>query len=90
MNFRLGPLIALYSISYMWYSIIAAGTAIIVGIITSYLTRPLKPNEIDPKLIIPIFDIFCGCLPKRVRKWLQRNTRNDTDLENKVCLSMQK
>ncbi|CAF3090185.1 unnamed protein product, partial [Rotaria sp. Silwood2] len=48
------PLIDFYSVSYMWYTTIAVLAVLIVGVIVSYLTHPLKPNEIDPKLIIPI------------------------------------
>lgn len=56
----------------MWYSPIAVGTALIVGLIVTYITGPLKPNEVDPKLIIPIGDTCCCCcLPKSIRKWLR-------------------
>ncbi|CAF0763466.1 unnamed protein product [Adineta steineri] len=65
------PLIDFYSVSYMWYTPIAVGTVLVVGIIVSYLTHPLKPNEVDPKLLIPISDVFCCCLPKRIRDWLR-------------------
>ncbi|CAF4387329.1 unnamed protein product, partial [Rotaria sp. Silwood2] len=46
------PLIDLYSVSYMWYTPIAVTTVVVVGILVSYLTHPLQPHEIDPKLII--------------------------------------
>ncbi|CAF4014304.1 unnamed protein product [Rotaria sordida] len=68
---RTDPLLDLYSVSYMWYSPIAVSTVLIVGLIVSYLTRPLKPHEVDPKLIIPIDDVCCCCLPKSVRHWLR-------------------
>ena len=45
----------------MWYTPVAVGTVIIVGIIVSYLFHPLKPNEIDSKLIIRIHDIRAYC-----------------------------
>ena len=64
----------------MWYSLIAVGSVIIVGLIVSYLTHPLKPNEVDPKLIIPIGDVCCCCLPKRFRDSL----RCDVDYEDYV------
>ncbi|CAF1339313.1 unnamed protein product [Rotaria sordida] len=67
---RTDPLLDLYSVSYMWYSPIAVSTVLIVGLIVSYLTRPLKPHEVDPKLIIPIDDVCCCCLPNSVRHWL--------------------
>ncbi|CAF4747788.1 unnamed protein product, partial [Rotaria sp. Silwood1] len=72
------PLIDFYSVSYMWYTPIAVLSVLIVGLIVSYLTRPHKPNEIDPKLLIPIGDACCCCLPKRIRDFL----RCGVDYEN--------
>ncbi|CAF1245648.1 unnamed protein product [Rotaria sordida] len=65
------PLIDLYSVSYMWYTSIAVGTVVLVGNIVSYLTHPLQPHEIDPKLIISVSDVCCCFLPKRWREWLR-------------------
>ncbi|CAF3770432.1 unnamed protein product [Rotaria sordida] len=78
------PLLNFYSISYMWYTPIAVATVIIVGLIVTYLTRPLKPDEVDPKLIIPISDVCCCCLPKRIRDWLRCGVKQDVYLEKKV------
>lgn len=55
----------------MWYPVVAVGAVLIVGLFISYVTGPLKPNEIDPKLIIPVSDFCCCCLPKRIRDWLK-------------------
>jgi sodium-coupled monocarboxylate transporter 8/12 len=74
----------------MWYTTIAVGTVLVVGIIVSYITGPLKPNEVDPKLLIPISDVFCCCLPKRIRDWLRCGVKEDVNLEQKVCLSIKK
>jgi hypothetical protein len=81
---RRDPLIDLYSISYMWYTPIAVGSVVLVGIVVSYLTHPLKPHEIDPKLIIPVSDIFCCCLPKRWRDWLRCGVNYEAYLKEKV------
>ncbi len=77
-------MLGFYSVSYMWYSPIAVLTVLIVGLIVSYLTHPLKANEVDPKLLIPIGDMCCCCLPKRIRSWL----RCSVDYENssEVCI----
>ncbi|CAF3799168.1 unnamed protein product [Rotaria sp. Silwood1] len=64
-------LIDLYSVSYLWYSPIAVGTVVLVGMTVSYLTHPLQSHEIDPKLIVPVSDVCCCFLPKRWREWLQ-------------------
>ena len=62
----------------MWYTPIAVLTVIIVGVIVSYLTHPLKPNEIDPKYLISIGDVCCCCLPESARRFL----RFGVDFEN--------
>ena len=38
----------------MWYSTIGVSLVLIVGVIVSYLTHPLKSHEIDQNLIISI------------------------------------
>jgi hypothetical protein len=45
----------------MWYTPIAVGTVVIVGVIVSYLYHPLKSNEIDSKLIIRMNDVRRYC-----------------------------
>jgi hypothetical protein len=70
----------------LWYATIAVLSAIIVGLIVSYLTHPLKPNEVDPKLLIPIGDVCCCCLPKRIRDWLQCDVDYENDSEEKVWI----
>jgi sodium-dependent multivitamin transporter 6 len=82
---RRDPLIDLYSVSYMWYTPIVVSTAILAGILVSYLTGPLKPHEIDPKLIIPVSDMCCCCLPKRWREWLRCGVNYEAYLRVKVC-----
>ena len=70
----------------MWYTPIAVGTVVIVGLIVSYLTGPLKPDEIDPKLIISVSDVCCCCLPKPIRDWLRCGVKKHVYSEEKVCL----
>ncbi|XP_076328094.1 sodium-coupled monocarboxylate transporter 2-like [Tachypleus tridentatus] len=61
----------LFRISYMWYSTIGALTVITFGLIISFVTGPNKPEDIDPKLICPVFDILCCCLPAKIRRKLR-------------------
>ncbi|CAF0778136.1 unnamed protein product [Adineta ricciae] len=80
---RTNPLLSLYSVSYLWYTLIAASTVILVGLIVSYLTGPLKPDEVDPKLIIRIKDVFrCKYSPSNESYDLQQR-----DNENKISNS---
>ncbi|CAF2853136.1 unnamed protein product [Rotaria sp. Silwood2] len=78
------PLLDFYSISYLWYSPIAVSAVGIVGMIVSYLTCPVKSNEIDPKLIISVTDVCCFSVPKRVRDWLRCSFTDDAYLEKKI------
>jgi hypothetical protein len=70
----------------MWYTPIAVAAVLVVGLIVSYITGPLKPHEVDPKLIIPIGDTFCCCLPKRIREWLRCGVNYENYLQQKVCI----
>lgn len=56
----------------------------LVGTAVSYLTGPLKPNEVDPKLIISMSDMFCCCLPDRWRRLPQYNADKVVYLAVKV------
>ncbi|CAF1060218.1 unnamed protein product [Rotaria sp. Silwood1] len=82
-SIKANPLLGFYSISYMWYTPIGVTTVIIVGVIVSYLTRPLKSNEIDPKLIIRIRNVNCYCLPKYIHDWIRCGVKEDVNLEKK-------
>ncbi|XP_064595749.1 sodium-coupled monocarboxylate transporter 2-like [Liolophura sinensis] len=61
----------LYSLSYMWYSLIGMILTVAFGLIVSHATGANPPGTIDPKYIIPIFDqLFCY-LPSSVRDKLR-------------------
>ncbi len=68
----------------MWYTPIAVFSVLIVGVIVSYLTHPLKSNEVDPKLLISIGDVCCCCFPKRIRGWLRFGVDYDDYYEEQV------
>lgn len=70
----------------MWYTPIAVGAVVIVGLIVSYITGPTKPGETDPKLLIPLGDVCCWFLPKRIRNWFRCGLPDDEASTDKVCL----
>ena len=70
----------------MWYTPIAVCTVLIIGIIVTYLTHPLKPKQVDPKLLIPIDDVCCCCLPKSFREWLRCGVDYRNRFEDTVCI----
>ncbi|XP_076348604.1 sodium-coupled monocarboxylate transporter 2-like isoform X2 [Tachypleus tridentatus] len=61
----------LYRVSYMWFSAIGFISVLISGLIISFITGPNKPEDVDPKLICPVFDKVCCYLPMRLRKKLR-------------------
>ncbi|GAB1600201.1 sodium-coupled monocarboxylate transporter 1-like [Argonauta hians] len=66
-----GPLVDLYRLSYLWFSAEAVLIVVVVGLIVSFITGARKPKSVDPRLIIPIFDILFPCLPESIRKPLR-------------------
>lgn len=72
----------LYTVSYLWYPSIGMATSVVVGLLTSLVTGPMKVGEVDPKYLIPIFDrLFC-CLPASWRRVLrcQQEFKNPKDI----------
>ncbi|PVD39576.1 hypothetical protein C0Q70_02211 [Pomacea canaliculata] len=63
----------LYTLSYIWYGMYSVLAVVIVGLIISFLTGYTRPSTVDPKLIIPIFDIIppFRFLPESIRKPLR-------------------
>lgn len=55
------PLLDLYSVSHMWYTLIAVLTVMVVGIPISQLTRGKNSKEVDKNLIIYMKDIYLYC-----------------------------
>ncbi|XP_060076697.1 sodium-coupled monocarboxylate transporter 1-like [Ylistrum balloti] len=68
-----GGLAKFYSLSYLWYSTFGTLVCIIVGLVVSLITGPTKRHQVAPKYLIPVFDIFCCCLPHPIRKFLHCN-----------------
>ncbi|XP_078583638.1 sodium-coupled monocarboxylate transporter 1-like isoform X2 [Branchiostoma floridae x Branchiostoma japonicum] len=71
------PLAELYNISYLYYSLIAVLSVLIVGLIVSFITGAQDPAELDPRLISPFFDIVCCCCPGSCLRKLHCGVRHD-------------
>jgi hypothetical protein len=54
----------IYRISYTFYTMIGVATAIIVGLVVSFLTKPNNLEDVDSDLITPVIHRF---LPSRVK-----------------------
>ncbi|XP_068198422.1 solute carrier family 5 member 6a [Antennarius striatus] len=61
---------ALYSLSYMWYSAHNSATVVVVGLIVSLLTGPMKEKELTPGTVFPVLGMLLFFLPKRYKEKL--------------------
>uniref|UniRef100_A0A3Q3B486 Solute carrier family 5 member 6a n=1 Tax=Kryptolebias marmoratus TaxID=37003 RepID=A0A3Q3B486_KRYMA len=61
---------ALYSLSYMWYSAHNSTTVVVVGLLVSLLTGPMKEKELTPGTVFPVLGTLLFFLPKRYREKL--------------------
>ncbi|CAF1115543.1 unnamed protein product [Rotaria sordida] len=73
------PLVRFYGMSYFWYTMFSIFTAVIVSLVVSYFTGFRKPEDIDPKLMIPVFDILFPFLPEKILSKLRFGVRYETD-----------
>ncbi|XP_063960097.1 sodium-coupled monocarboxylate transporter 2-like [Lytechinus pictus] len=55
----------LYKISYTWWGIFSFIVSVISALIISILTGPQDPRKLDPRLICPVVDRLCCCLPEK-------------------------
>uniref|UniRef100_A0A667YCE5 Solute carrier family 5 member 6a n=1 Tax=Myripristis murdjan TaxID=586833 RepID=A0A667YCE5_9TELE len=61
---------ALYSLSYMWYSAHNSTTVVVVGLLVSLLTGPMKEKELTPGTVYPVLGKLLFFLPQRYREKL--------------------
>ncbi|XP_039992480.1 solute carrier family 5 member 6 [Xiphias gladius] len=59
-----------YSLSYMWYSAFNCFTVILVGVIISFLTGPMKEEDVPPGTIYPLLGKVLCFLPEHLKKKL--------------------
>ncbi|KAI8796745.1 sodium-coupled monocarboxylate transporter 2 [Biomphalaria glabrata] len=67
------PAYDLYRLSYMYYSMTAVLATVTIGLVVSFITGYTKPQDVNPRLICPFFDVifpFCF-LPECIRKPLR-------------------
>lgn len=59
-----------YSLSYMWYSAFSCFAVILIGLIISFLTGPMKEEDVTPGTIYPVFGKLLCFLPEHLKKKL--------------------
>lgn len=70
------PLVQLYSVSYMYYSIFGTLLTVGIGIIVSYLTQS-EEDAFESKLIHPVIYKFSNWLPGKKRFYTDDNKVNE-------------
>ncbi|XP_057678237.1 solute carrier family 5 member 6a isoform X2 [Corythoichthys intestinalis] len=61
---------AIYSLSYMWYSAHNSTTVVVVGLLVSLLTGPMKEKQLTPGTVYPVLGNLLFFLPERYREKL--------------------
>ncbi|KAF1374560.1 hypothetical protein PFLUV_G00230360 [Perca fluviatilis] len=59
-----------YSLSYMWYSAFNCFTVILIGLIISFLTGPMKEEDLTPGTVYPLLGKLLCFLPEHLKKKL--------------------
>uniref|UniRef100_A0A673BU19 Sodium-dependent multivitamin transporter-like n=1 Tax=Sphaeramia orbicularis TaxID=375764 RepID=A0A673BU19_9TELE len=59
-----------YSLSYMWYSAFTCFTVILIGLVVSFLTGPMKEEDVTPGTVYPLMGKLLCFLPDSVRQKL--------------------
>ncbi|XP_075451469.1 sodium-dependent multivitamin transporter isoform X2 [Ascaphus truei] len=73
-----------YSLSYMWYSAHNSTTVVIVGLIVSLLTGPVKGRDVNPRTVYLVLPKLLFFLPERYRKKLRFGVPDVTEDEHTV------
>jgi len=68
--------LALYEVSYIWFSAIACVWCLVVGCAVSLLTQPQDPRQIDRRLISPALPRLFAWWPERVFRWIDQYYEN--------------
>ena len=81
--------LAIYRISYIWYSLVAVVIVVVVGVVVSVITGANDADRIDARFISPIYHFCCEKLPTRWRKKFackreeKENKSEDGDVKEK-------
>ncbi|KAI0212781.1 Sodium-dependent multivitamin transporter [Lamellibrachia satsuma] len=80
--------LSFYETSYLWYGLFAVLVVNIVGTVVSALTGAADPKKVDPRLLTPLVESFCCCLPAKFRRAIQCNTDRTQVLNSNEHMSL--
>lgn len=69
-------LTSLYSVTYMYYSLLGSGITVIVGVLVSYIVGTTEEDEYDEKLIHPLALKLSSYFPGPPRRYINTNAAN--------------
>ncbi|KAL8559128.1 hypothetical protein ACOMHN_046176 [Nucella lapillus] len=75
------PAYSIYTVSYLYYTIIGALAVVVVGLIVSFISGATKPSSLDPRLICPLFDILFPWLPECILRPLRFGVQHEKKYE---------
>uniref|UniRef100_A0A668AE46 Sodium-dependent multivitamin transporter n=1 Tax=Myripristis murdjan TaxID=586833 RepID=A0A668AE46_9TELE len=73
-----------YSLSYMWYSGLGCFTVVLTGLIISFLTGPMKEEEVTPGTIYPLLGNLLFFLPEHLKQKLYCWHKTQTSVRMKL------
>eukprot|EP00063_Salmo_salar_P092135 XP_014066970.1 PREDICTED: sodium-dependent multivitamin transporter-like isoform X3 [Salmo salar] len=59
-----------YSLSFMWYSALNSFTVVITGLVVSFLTGPMKAEEVTPGTLYPLLGNMLFFVPDKLKQKL--------------------
>ncbi|XP_046903639.1 solute carrier family 5 member 6 isoform X1 [Hypomesus transpacificus] len=78
-------LLRFYQLSYMWYSAFSCFTVILTGLAVSFLTGPMKEEEVTPGTIYPLMTNLLFFLPEKLRVKLCRLAPREVRASSPQC-----
>ncbi|KAM4625561.1 sodium-dependent multivitamin transporter-like isoform 3-T3 [Polymixia lowei] len=57
-----------YSLSYMWYSALNCLVVVVIGLVISFLTGPMKEEDVTPGTVYPLLGNLLCLLPERLKQ----------------------
>jgi len=75
------PFIDMYRMSYMYYTGLGMILVWGMGVPISFCTGFTKPKSLDPRLICPLVEVLCPCLPERIKEFFRFGIIHDGKYE---------
>ncbi|KAH9509623.1 Sodium-dependent multivitamin transporter [Bulinus truncatus] len=73
-----------YAISYQWFVVVGFLSAVVIGLVVSFITGANSLNDVPTKYQIPVVSKLCSCLPRNCQFWLncRRELKNPEEIRS--------